>query len=65
MCARVHSQDAQLWKGGGNWGMAPKRAPAYARERIYAPAHIYTYLQQCLEIEGGSDSPPLPIGRKN
>ena len=64
MCARVHSQDAQLWKGGrGNWGMASRRAHTYACTHIYAPAHIYTYLQQCPEIEGGSNSPPLPIGR--
>ena len=51
-------------KGGGGTGAWLPEEHTHMRANIFTPpAHIYTYLQQCPEIEGGSNSPPLPIGR--
>ena len=53
VCQGAFSGCAALERGGGNWGMASRRAHTYACKHIYTTTHIYTYLQQCPEIEGG------------
>ena len=50
--------------GRGNWGMASRRAHTYACKHIYTP-HTYIHVSAAVSRDrGGSNSPPLPIGRK-